>query len=78
MQIEELWIIYVEKNPKFAEPEAQITFTQRGLRKFFEQTWNAAHKQGFENGKAWAEMQPKASGKSDSFGDIFGGMFGKK
>jgi len=32
---ETLWVIYLEKNPKFIQPDAQITFTQKGLRQFF-------------------------------------------
>ena len=77
-----LWLIYIEKNPKFIQEEAQITFTPKGLRKFFEQTWDLAHKQGVENGKALESMNrlsdPKPKYDSSDFGDIFGSLFGKK
>lgn len=46
MTSEELWRIYCARNPKFREPEAHITFTQAGLKKFFDQTF----KKGYEHG----------------------------
>ena len=69
MQSTELWAIYVRRNPAFEESET-ITMTKAGLRKFFEQTYEKAHRQGFDNGVAWQERQPKAS--------IFEQMFGGK
>ena len=82
MKKEELWLIYIEKNPKFIQEDAHITFTTNGLRKFFEQTWDLAHKQGIENGKALKAMNESTDkqSKTDSsdFGDIFGSLFGKK
>ena len=83
MRREELWLIYIEKNPKFIQEEAHITFTSKGLRQFFERTFDHA----FEEGKKQAQDE-KSTGektfgkskdeKSSDFGDIFGSLFRKK
>ena len=63
MKKEDLWKIYCSKNPKFEDDDAQITFTGRGLKKLFEQTYDAAHTQGVANGKALVALQkPKSTG----------------
>lgn len=71
----ELWAIYVRKNPQFETEGA--TFTAAGLKKFFDTTWEQAHSQGLENGKALAKMgDSKVPQQSDPM-DIFRGVFGK-
>ena len=35
--------------------------TAHGLRQMFETIWGAAHAAGFENGKAWQQMQKATS-----------------
>lgn len=71
MTKDELWKIYTDKNPQFLTDGA--TFTAGGLKKFFDTTFDQAHDQGVRNGKAIEAMKPKDS----SFGDMFGGLFGK-
>ena len=68
----DLWQIYCSKNPSFAVPESQITFTGAGLKKIFDTTWEQAHGQGFRNGKAAAEMARTEPAKNP-----FEGIFGK-
>jgi hypothetical protein len=81
MKKTELWKIYCSKNPKFLEIDAQVTFTQKGLVHFFEQTWEIAHSEGIINGKALAEMQSSSTsgtkGSNDLYNDLFKTMFKK-
>lgn len=46
MTAKELWEAYCARNPKFREPEAHITFTQAGLKKFFDQTFEKGYNHG--------------------------------
>ena len=66
-----LWAIYVSKNPKFEEVDATVTFTQEGLKKFFDQTFN----QGFKEGQ---ETMAKLKESSNPFDSIFDGLFKTK
>jgi len=50
MKKEELWEIYVTKNPKFATEGANLT--ANGLKKLFEQVWEHAYKSGVSSGVA--------------------------
>jgi len=45
MSKEKLFALYLAKNPGFNSET--ITFTRSGLRKFFNTTYDAAYKQGF-------------------------------
>ena len=85
----ELWLAYIDKNPKFVLEGAHITFTAKGLRQFFERTFDHALEEGKNQGRAekstWekafgktAEKNPPPSNVSNPFGDIFGGFFGGK
>ena len=80
MRKEELWIIYTEKNPKFVEDDSQITFTTKGLRQFFERTYDSAFIEGMEHQKTLDYLE-KLSKKTDPlknpFGNIFGDIFKK-
>lgn len=83
MRREELWLIYIEKNPKFVQEDAQITFTARGIRQFFERTFDHALEEGKKQAREEKSIWEKAFGKSNDekssdFGDIFGSLFGKK
>lgn len=69
MQKEELWKVYVDKNPKFLT--GPINFTPDGLRKFFDQTFDIAEKSG-------KEIKNSNYAASNIFGDMFGGAFKKK
>lgn len=42
-----LWSIYVKKNPSF-EGDGTVTMTCKGLRKFFDTTWDTAYYDGEE------------------------------
>jgi hypothetical protein len=86
MNKEKLWIIYIEKNPKFMQEDAHITFTAKGLRQFFERTFDYAFEAGKTQEKKEKSLMEKAFGKnpsgpgeeSSNFDDIFGSLFGKK
>jgi len=41
----ELWKVYVDRNPSF-EGEGNVTLSKRGLRKFFDTTWDTAYFDG--------------------------------
>jgi len=74
MTKDQLWAAYVAKNPQFAGG-GNVTLSAAGLRKMFEQTWEMGRKDGFENGKSWAEMRAKtARGKADSISDMMRGF----
>lgn len=45
MSKEELFKLYLKKNPALSEDK--ITFTKNGIMKFFETTYDVAYKQGF-------------------------------
>jgi hypothetical protein len=45
MTKEELWAIYVKRNPSF-EGEGNVTLSKRGLRKLFDTTWDTAYYEG--------------------------------
>ena len=45
MKKEELWNIYIKKNPQFAG-EGNITLSKRGLRKLFDTTWDICYEEG--------------------------------
>jgi hypothetical protein len=67
MTKDELWKIYVEKNPQFADPAARFTMTGAGLKKLFDQTWERAHDKGVANGKALASKDEPAGSAFDQF-----------
>ena len=60
MKKDDLWRIYCDKNPQFANDDALITMTGRGLKKLFEQTYDAGYLQAMGN----------AGAKSESKGDF--------
>ena len=74
MTKEELWKVFVDKNPSFAEPESRLSITGSGVRKMFDTVWEKAHDLGFKNGKAWTEMK-KPKEKTDA---LWEKMFGSK
>jgi hypothetical protein len=81
MKKEEIWDIYIKKNPKFVEEGAVIKFTKIGIYQFFERTWDLAHSEGVENGKALESMNntpEKPKYDSNVYNDVFGSIFGKK
>ena len=45
MKKSSLWAIYCRKYPKFAM-DGEITLTTKGLRKFFDTTWDTAYYDG--------------------------------
>lgn len=73
MQKEDLWKILTDKNPVLLT--GPITFTAKGIRKFFETVWDQGHKQGVKNGRvlgAEAERKNGLLGKDGPLGGIFG------
>lgn len=69
MTKDELWKIFCDKNPSFADENAEITMSGRGLKKFFDQTFEQGEKQGREQERDKAENRKK-------FDKMFGGLFG--
>ena len=68
MKKSQLWKIYVAKNPAF-ERDGNVTLSTRGLRKFFDQTWDLA----FYEGEPEHEAQPINDSKGvDDLRKIFG------
>jgi hypothetical protein len=59
----ELWALYVRRNPVFEAGTAE--FTRAGLRRFFEQTYDVAYRQGMKDGGE--------AGVIKAMGDMFGG-----
>jgi len=45
MKKSSLWAIYCRKYPQFAQ-DGEITLTAKGLRKFFDTTWDTAYYDG--------------------------------
>jgi hypothetical protein len=43
---DDLWKFYVAKNPKFEPPEKTVTLTTTGLKKLFDQTYDAGYTEG--------------------------------
>lgn len=69
MSKDELWRIYVEKNPHWLTSGAVMT--PDGIRKFFDQTFDLGHKLGLANGKAMAQQE----GGDSLYERIFGRKF---
>lgn len=71
MTKEQLWNIYCERNPKFGDfPDTQITLTVQGLKKFFDQTWQAA----IEEGKKLNVASKPKYDLPEGFEQLFGGF----
>lgn len=62
MTKEKLWLEYCKKNPRFLDEKAEITFTGKGLKKLFDQTYDL----GFAQGK------DVAANEKSIFENIFG------
>jgi len=73
MNKEALWKIYTDKNPHFLERGANLT--PEALRKFFDQTWDVAHKRGVDTVLVMAEKNIKS--KPTDTPAIFDQIFGK-
>lgn len=68
MTKDELWKVYVQRNPQFERPGA-VTLTSAGLKKLFEQTYDQAHAAGVKAGINAQELKLRAD---SLFGKIFG------
>ena len=64
MTKDDLWKIYCGKNPAFADDDALVTLTSRGLKKLFGQTWDMAMERGRAEGVAAAS---KSKSRLDEF-----------
>ena len=68
-----LWSIYVKKNPSF-EGDGNVTMTVKGLRKFFDTTWDTAYYDGEPDVE-----NIEQSFQQDSAGlDVLKSMFGMR
>jgi hypothetical protein len=63
MNKDKLWEIYTSRNPSFLKEGA--TLSAAGLKKFFDQTWNAAHEQGIEIGKVLGAEAERKKPRND-------------
>lgn len=68
MDKEQLWDIYTRRNPRLLVGPVQ--FTAAGARKFFDQTWESAHRQGVANGRVLGQDE---ANKNNPMAGIFGG-----
>lgn len=53
MTRDDLWAVYVKKNPSFET--TGYVFSKAGLRKFFDTTYDQAFTDGLRNGKAMSK-----------------------
>ena len=53
---EKLWMEYIRQNPAFAGPD-HVTMSAKGVWKFFEKTYDAAHREGVLAGRALESAQ---------------------
>lgn len=84
MTKDELWAVYVRKNPKFKDQKGTFTFTAKGLYDFFERTYDNAHEEGLNLGIRAGleyESEPEQTNNSkyntNDFGEIFSSLFGR-
>jgi hypothetical protein len=70
----ELWRIYVKKNPSF-EGDGNVTMSARGLKKLFDTTWDTAYYDGEEEYVEKTEQNFQQS--SASINDLMS-IFGMK
>lgn len=67
MNKEQLWKLYCDKNPQFADPDKSIRMKSSMVRKLFDQTWDMACRSSDYN-----------SAQSSDFNSIFEGIFNKE
>ena len=68
----ELWRIYVKRNPSF-DGDGNVTMSARGLRKLFDTTWDTAYWDGEEESVEKPEHNFQQSSASvDMLRSIFG------
>jgi hypothetical protein len=65
MTRQKLWNIYAAKNPSF-NGDGEVTLKASGLKKLFEQTWDAAFQAGQDKNKT-----------TDRGAELFNQLFGK-
>ena len=79
MSKEKLFALYLAKNPGF--DSETITFTRSGLRKFFNTTYDAAYKQGFnqtpDSDEYEEEFSPSYTANTASVDELLG-LFGMR
>ena len=68
----ELWRIYVKRNPSF-EGDGNVTMSAKGLRKLFDTTWDTAYWDGEDEPieKTGHSFQPRSASINDLM-SIFG------
>ena len=73
MTKEELWKVYVNKNPSF-NGRGNVTMSAKGLRKLFDTTWDVAMYDGEEE----SEDEPRSHHSSSTGVDALKSIFGMK
>ena len=73
MTKQELWNLYLEKNPSFEEKGC--TLSAKAIKALFEQTYDMGHKEGLANGKIIGAMRGEDSDGSNWSSDLFKDLF---
>jgi len=73
MTKEELWKVYVNKNPSF-NGRGNVTMSAKGLRKLFDTTWDVAMYDGEEE----SEDEPRSYHSTSTGVDALKSIFGMK
>jgi hypothetical protein len=71
MTKEELWKVYVNKNPSF-NGRGNVTMSAKGLRKLFDTTWDVAMFDGEMEKEEELRSYHSSSASLDSLKSIFG------
>lgn len=81
MTRDELWGIYVSKNPSFGK-DGNITLSTNGLKRLFEQTWDLAYGEGAKQARGGISRHHEGVPDPTSHGqnpmNIFKDIFNKK
>lgn len=70
----ELWSIYVKRNPSF-ESDGNVTMSAKGLRKLFDTTWDTAYYDGEEE---YVEKTAQSFQQDSEAVNILKSMFGMR
>lgn len=74
MNKEELWKKFCEKNPNFLIDGYHHTFTSKGVKQLFDQTWSTA----FDCGLLVSKQLNKTNDSNSVVSDIFDSIFKNK
>lgn len=71
----EYWRAISARNPSFnGDADDTVTLTVRGLKKLFDQAWEAGNEEGVRQGRAIEKLQNMSNKKDDSLFDDLDGL----